>query len=359
MRPATMPCPPDEALHDILRCGIAAPSADNRHRLRFVIMEDGVSVIATDVAEWSAQPHRESLAHISHGALLENMSLRAAARGFPLTVRCAPDPARPEIVARCAWATASAPAEPLLDAAIERRRTNRRFYRRQRLGPDVLEDIAVAAGAVPHARLRWLDDAPWRRAALHAIRLAETERFRRESLHRELFDAIRFDAGWRRSVDEGLAPGSLEVEPPMRALFAALRRWPLMRALNTLGVHHLLGLRAGDLPCRLAPHLGIVECDAASHTLPAIAAGRALERAWLAATAAGVALQPFAAAMALLRQPAGGAWVSAQAQARLRTDLASLTGGRPDSAWIFVRVGLAAPPSVAAGRPPLDRFLAR
>jgi hypothetical protein len=354
-----MPCPPDEALHDILRSGIAAPSADNRHRIRFGLTEDSVSVIATDVAEWSAQPHRETLAHISHGAVVENMSLRAAARGFPLAVRWAPDPARPEIVARCAWDTASRAAEPLLDAAIEGRRTNRRFYRRQRLGPDVLDHIAAAAGAVPRARLRWLDDAPLRRTALHAIRLAETERFRRESLHRELFDAIRFDAGWRRSVDEGLPPGSLEVEPPMRGLFAALRRWPLMRALNTIGVHRLLGLRAGDLPCRLAPHLGIVECDDPSRTLAAAAAGRALERAWLAATAEGVALQPFAAAMALLRQPAGGMWVSAQAQARLRTDLAGLTGGRPDSAWIFVRVGLARSPSVASGRPPLERFLAR
>jgi len=353
-----MPSPAAEVLNDVLRSGIAAPSADNRHRIRFELGEDGITLIATDVADWSVEPHRQWLARVSHGAVVENMALRAAARGFPLSVRWAPDPARPDIVARCTWTKDPAAAEPVLDAAIEQRHTNRRFYRRQRVAADVLQRITAAADSVPHARLRWLDDAPWRRAALHAIRVAETERFRRAALHGELFGAIRFDAGWRSSVDEGLAPGSLEVEPPLRGAFAALRRWPLMRALNTVGVHHLLGLRAGDLPCRLAPHLGVVECEGAPAAALAVAAGRALERAWLAATAEGVALQPLAAAMALLRQPPGGDAVSPQAQARLRAQLAAVTAGRPDNVWMFVRIGLARPPSVASGRPSLDRFVA-
>jgi hypothetical protein len=266
---------------------------------------------------------------------------------------------RPDVVAQCTWTDQPVSAEPALDGAIERRHTNRRFYRRERVRPDALERIAAAADAVPDARLRWLDIASWRRAALRAIRVAETERFHRASLHRELFGAIRFDAGWQRSVDEGLAPGSLEVEPPLRGAFAALRRWPLMHALNSVGVHHLLGVRAGDLPCRLAPHLGVIESVNASPAAQAVAAGRALERAWLAATADGVALQPFAAPMALLRQPAGDGAVSANAQARLRSALAAITEGRPDSAWMFIRIGLARPPSVTTGRPPLDRFIAR
>jgi hypothetical protein len=340
----------------MLQSGIAAPSAENRHWLRFEVAENSLTLVATDAAAWAAEPHREWLSRMSHGAVVENMTLRAAARGLRLATRWIADPARPDVVARCEW-TPVPPATDPLNEAIERRRTNRRFYRRERVSRDALARIAAAAQAVPGVHLRWLDDASSRAMALGAIRLAETERFRRERLHRELFEAIRFEAGWRTGVEEGLAPASLEVEPPMRPVFAALRRWPLMRACTAIGLHHVLGLRAGDLPCRLAPHLGLVACDAETPAAGAIAAGRGLERAWLGATVEGVALQPMAAAAALLRQPAGGGWVSEDVQARIRDVLGSLTGGSPDSAWMFVRVGHARSPSAAAGRPPLERFL--
>jgi hypothetical protein len=352
-----MQSPPDEALREILRSGIAAPSAENRHWLRFEPAAGGVTLVATDVALWSAEPHREALARISHGAVVENMSLRAAALGYRQATQWGPQPGRADIVAECRMDGGRAVSDPLA-GAIEQRRTNRRFYRRQPLAPAVLERIAASAGAVPPARIVWLDDAASRATALRAIRIAETERFRREGLHRELFGAIRFDIGWRRSVEEGLAPGSLEVEPPARPLFAALRRWPLMRACTRIGLHHMLGLRAGELPCRLAPHLGILLCDADTPQGGAITAGRALQRAWLAATVEGVAFQPMAAAVALQRQRPGGEWVSAEVHARLTELLRALAAGRAESAWMLFRVGNAAAPSVAAGRPPLERYFA-
>lgn len=352
--PGVMPAP--EQLRHILAAGIAAPSAENRHYLRFELKPGSVHLVSTDTPTWIQQPHRKVLALIACGAVIENMTLRAAAAGLLQATRWLPDPARPELVAECLWSACAPTADPL-EAAIPERHTNRRFFRRRAVAPAVIEQMTAAAEAIPGARLLWLDEPRQRSLALQAIRMAEGERFRRQALHHELFSAIRFELGWQQSCDEGLPPGALEVEPPARAPFAAMARWPLMRALARIGMHHTLALRAADLPCRLAPHLGLVLCDAPNVSLRSLGAGRSLQRVWLGATAGGIAFQPMAAAIALAHQHAGGDWVSPAVQQQIRDRLQRLTGGRAECACMFFRIGHAAAPSVVTQRPGLDRFV--
>lgn len=355
LAPAALP--EAQTLRRILEAGIRAPSAENRHFLRFETLPDGMRLVSTDTPTWDGQPHRRMLALVSLGAVVENLSLASAAHGQALAVRWFPDPARADCMAELRWSPQPGGGEPLAEA-IATRHTNRHFYRREPLDAATRKDLAAATSAVPGAGLLWLDDAARRRWALKAMRLAETERFRRQALHDELFGAVRFELGWRTSTSEGLPPGALEVEPPMRPLFAALRRWPLMQALTRIGVHHTLGLRAADLPCRLAPHLGLIVCDAAREPLRALGAGRALQRVWLAATLHGLAFQPMAAATVLARQRPGGGWVSPAVRDELLELLQHASGGRGDSAYMFFRVGQAKAPSVVTERLPLEHYLA-
>jgi nitroreductase len=353
---ASTSLPETQALRRFLEAGIRAPSAENRHFLRFEPLADGMRIVSTDTPTWDAQPHRRTLALVSLGAVVENVSLASAAGGHALAVRWFPDPARIEWMAELRWSPRDGAGDPLAEA-IGERHTNRRFYSRQAVDPETLKDLTRAASPVPGAALLWLDDPQRRRWALKALRLAETERFRRQALHDELFSAVRFEQGWRTSAAEGLPPGSLEVEPPMRPMFAALRRWPLMKALAHVGVHHTLGLRAADLPCRLAPHLGVIVCDSPRESMRALGAGRALQRVWLAATRHGLAFQPMAAAPVLARQRPGDGWVSAGVRDELRGLLQQVTAGRADAAYMFFRLGHAKPPSVVTDRLPLDHYL--
>lgn len=352
------PRPPDELLGRILQDGLRAPSAENRHYLQFEVDDDGVSLLTTDAPTWEAQPHRKMLALLAYGAVIENMQLASAALGLGMLGVLFPDRSRPEVIAHLRWAplAAAATADPLA-AAIPQRHTNRRFYRRDRLDPAMLQALGDAASAVPAARLDWLDEAPRRALALRAIRVAETERFLGARLHRELFGAVRFEHGWHGSTDEWLAPATLEVEPPMRPAFAALRRATPIRLATALGAHHLLGMRAGYLPALSAPHLGLVVAEGPDDEA-AIAAGRAMERIWLAAAARGLAFQPMAAVTALARQHAGDGWVRPAVQARLRSALAALLGDRPGQPFLLFRLGRAAPPSAVSGRRPWTEYLA-
>lgn len=348
--------PLPDALRRILEGGILAPSAENRHYLEFKRNDESIDLMATDVASWVEQPHRQMLALLAYGAVLQNIALRSAELGYAVSTEWASDLCASGRVARLRWSVSAAAADALC-LAIEGRHTNRRFYRREALAVTALARLSTAAHVVPGARLLWLADAADRRPALRAIRLAETERFRRRALHAELFGAVRFELGWQQTSDEWLPPGSLEVEPPMRAGFALLRHWQAMRVATRLGLHHALGLRAGYLPCALAPHLGLMLAEGSSETLATLQAGSAFQRVWLAAAAEGLALQPMAAVTALLRQKPGNGWVDAGLQAeleRLTRPFCRSPGERP---YLFFRLGQAAPPSVTTTRLPLHHYL--
>ena len=348
---------PDAAqLRHILASGILAPSAENKHYLRFKILDDSVQLCSTDQSTWVGRRHRHMLAFMSYGAVVENIALCSAELGFTMVVRWLPDGLAGLPIADLRWTEAAAAHDPL-KAAIESRHTNRRFYRRAMVHPQTLARVSDAASVVPGAALIWLDDPTSRALALKAIRIAETERFRRQALHAELFDSIRFEIGWTKTCDEWLPPAALQVEPPMRKLFALMRHWGVMQAGNRIGAHIALGLRAGYLPCKMAPHLGLIAVKGHGEELGSLQAGRAFERVWLAAENENLALQPMAAATALVRQTPGNGWVSVEVKNELQRLLDSLCGAGGGRPYMLFRLGQAQRPDAVTGRMPLDRYL--
>ena len=346
-----------DTLRVILAAGIQAPSADNRHGLRYAVDADRVRLVATDRTSWASLPHRRMLAEMASGAVIENIVLKSLEFGLAVELDLHRDPAQPDVVATLQWSAAAPGAGDPLSGAIATRHTNRRFYRRERVDASALKHLTQAAASIEGAELRWLDAPDLRACALRAIRLAETERFRRPALHAELFGAVRFDVGWQRTVDEGLPPAALEVESPARAVFAMLREWRVMRVANLFGAHLALGLRAGFLPCATAPHLGLVSACAGDDHSGALRAGRAFQRVWLAADAAGLALQPMAASTALARQVPGNGWVCAPTHAKLQALLEVMRAGARAEPYMLFRIGRARAPSGVAARKPLHSYV--
>lgn len=339
------------ALHRIADAAVLAPSADNHHSFRLRPVPSGLELEAAD-GHLAGPWHRRVLNLVSYGAVVENITLRAASLGFGADVQWSPDAARPALVARILLSPA-APSPSPLEAAIPERHTNRSVvFSGPGLGPAQLDAYASLAEAIPGVSLVWFSDPVRRGALLAQIRAAETERFQNPELHRELFGSIRFDVGWRTTTAEGLPPAALGVEPGMRWMFAQLRHWPVMQALNFIGASHALGFRAAYLPCRLAPHLGVLVTDASAEA-GALRVGQALERVWLKATSEGLAFQPFAAA-ALLALPEYRE-VSSRAREALARGWRELVSGTP---LMIFRMGRARPPSVRAGRLPPEHYLA-
>ena len=334
----------------IVEAAVLAPSADNHHCFELHVSDDRVLLFGNR-AYASAPFHRKVLALVSFGAVVENMRIRAAFLGYQARIHWMPDVADASLIAEMHLTKAES-AEATLDSAIPRRHTNRRLaYRGPRLNESELAEFSKAVASVEGVSLQFMDSRASRAKLLRLLRIAEAERFNTRSLHEELFSAVRFDVGWHGTVEEGLAPSALSIEPGMRWAFRQIGRWPVMNVLRALGFHHILGFRAAHLPCQLAPH-----CAVLATTLPvergAPAVGMALERIWLQATASGLALQPFAAPALLALQD--------------YVDVPSITRGRLQSAWrelladtplIVFRMGFAKSPEVRSGRPRPTLFI--
>lgn len=341
-----------DTLLNIVRSGVLAPSADNNHVFQVEFSASAIRLLPTREFARTSDRLRRVLGLISLGAVVENMRLRAGELGLVSQTTWFPFDSAGLIAEMNFQPDPAAPGDELA-AAIPARHTNRRMYHGPGLSDDETALLSDAAGSVEDVRLIWLHgDA--RRRALGLIWRAESERFLRERLHEDLFSSIRFDLSWHETADQALPPGALEIEAPMRPLFKALRHWALMQPLTWVGVHRLIGLRAGWLPCWQAPALGLL-----ATSLPieqgAIAVGAALERLWLRATLLDLALQPMAASAVLPLRSAADQGASDEVRSALTAGWQTIAPGV--TPLMVFRMGRAARPAVTSGRRPLEDYV--
>ena len=337
-------------LLSIVAAGVQAPSADNRHCFEVQATCSEILLFG-DETYLSAPYHKKVLSLISFGAVVENMAVRAARLGYCLEPIFLPDSTQPSLIAALRLVAAT-PVVVAHDAAIATRQTNRRMvFSGPALSKDELGQFTRLSSGIDGVTVDFFDEGGRRRELLRLVRIAETERFNTQAMHADLFSAVRFDVGWRSSATEGLPPAALAVEPGARWAFSQIARWPVMNALRHFGVHHALGVRAGALPCRFAPHLGVL-----SMCLPvepgALGVGRVLQRLWLEAESRGLAMQPFAGA-GLLALPDYRAVPFATGEA-LRHGWTALIGDR--TPLMVFRLGWAKRPAFRTGRLAPERY---
>lgn len=346
--------PTREQYQHILNSAVQAPSADNHHQFQFEIADQALRLWYPSNLMPPAGGYKRALLLLSLGAVSENITLESGALGLRAECTLFPDPARTDLAVEVRWAQEESSPDPLY-RSISNRHTNRRlFFHGPKLTTDELEGLRQATDNLPGCSLRWLDGPMLRKKALRLIRLAETERFRNQALHKELFSAIRFDVGWSKTCDDGLPPGALEVEKPLRPVFKLMRHWPVMRALNLFGADHMMGFRAAWLPCRLSPHLGLIAVESGDDN-GIFFSGRAFQRVWLAATELGLSLQPFPASAIYAMQGALAEDVPKNLQSTLAEGWRNIL---PEMMPLMLfRVGRAAGPSLTTSRNASDSFI--
>ena len=343
-----------DTLRFILESAVLAPSADNQHRVRFKLDQNSIRVTHTGSALPSPGGYRRALVLMSLGALVENLTIAASRFGIKTVTALFPDPKQPDCVSQIHLQPDQAEVDPLWPS-IPLRHTNRRvFFHGPKMSDTERDELDAAAHALPDCQLNWLDGSEIRNQVLRLMRRAETERFRTRALHEELFSAICFQTGWHASCAEGLPPGALGVEPPLRPFFTLLRHWSVMRLANMLGAHYMLGWRACDLPCRLAPHLGLLSVRNTDDQ-SVFDVGRSFQRIWLTVTLQGRVLQPMPASAIFALDGARTEGVPVELQRGLKEGWkASLGEAIP---LMLFRVGSARPSSIVAGRPGVETYL--
>jgi nitroreductase len=345
--------------HALVAAGIQAPSGDNSQPWQFRWRGAGLE-IAVDAARAHTFFDVDGVASlISVGAVVANIELAAATRGWRSSITWLPAGEERGPAARLTFDPAPA-AGAELAAAIPRRCVNRRPCGRRPLPADWLTEQAQQAGRHGTA-LTWITDGTARHRVSQIVRLADWVRFTHPRVHADFMAELRFTRQEAEESRDGLAIPTLESGPLAGPALRFLRPWPRTASLNRLGLYRALTTPTVRL-VRTAPAVGLLS-TARDTPLAYLAGGVAMQRLWLAATAAGIAFQPVTVATLFVRrwlrhgpgdfEPRHLPWLR-EAWDKMRT-LFPVT--EESGLVMLLRVGYAKPPRARSLRRPVESFL--
>ena len=347
-------------IEQILDAARWAPSGDNTQPWRFEVLGPRQLVVhGHDTREHCVYDLAGEASQLSLGALLESIDIAASMHGLSADVTRRQDaaPARPtfDISLR------ERPGAPDPLAAYIRSRT----VQRRALSTRPLthtDKLALEAAAGPGYRVLWFEGSAqrWQVARLMFrnahLRLTMPEAY---EVHRSVIEW-----GARHSVDRvpDQALGADAVSLIM--MRTAMKSWSRVQFANRfLAGTWIPRLQMDLLPAlACAAHFVIVAKCAPEGTDDFVAAGRAVQRAWLTATALGLWQQPEMTPLIFARYARQGTRFTriAKLQARasgLETRLRSLLGSDAESAVWMGRIGAGSAPTARSVRRPLAELM--
>lgn len=337
----------------ILSAGNQAPSGENCQPWHFVVRGSTIEVHLVADRDQSPYSWGQRSSYLALGAAIENIVIAATAEHYKAPVRYFPDPEN-----RFHAATVTLVSEPTLTAdplvaAIAERATNRKPYAKEPLSADDRSALMAAGGD----DLVLVED----RSAIDRLgRIGATNEevmLANRTLHRFFFGHVN----WTKAQDEEKKVGfyikTLELPPPAQALFRVMSRWPIMRALAGIGLHHVIGAQNGAVNASAAAIGALLVPGGSPEDF--IDIGRKVERVWLTAAARGLSLQPLTGVLffKLLIDSGEEAPFTKEERAVIQKayeEAAELIGAQGRYIAFMFRVGRGPAPTARAIRFPLD-----
>src|SRR5512138_589688 len=277
-------------LADILELAHWAPSGDNTQPWRFEVTDAHHMVVhGFDTREHCVYDLDGHSSQIAHGALLETLAIAASGHGLRAEITRRPGPeTHPDYEVTLVPDPGVVP-DPLLPH-VRQRSVQRRAMRTTPLSAAQKQVLQDAVG--PGYTVRWFEGggARWNCARLMfdnaKLRLTLPEAY---AVHRDIIEwGARFSDD--KVPDRALGLDSLTLQI-MRRVMAS---WERVHFFNRYLAGHLLPRIEMDLfpGMRCAAHFALLARQLPSTPDDYVAAGRAVQRFWLTATALGLQLQP-------------------------------------------------------------------
>lgn len=278
-------------VEQILNLGRWAPSGDNTQPWRFEIavgakvVVHGFDTRASCVYDLDGHPSQ-----ISIGALLETISIAATEHGLRADIRRRLDAPDTSPTFDIDFVADAAVEHDPLAAQIAVRSVQRRPMRLRRLTP--AEKAALEAAVGPQHKVVWLEGTAQKVRAARLmfgnaqLRLSMPEAYR---VHRDIIHwGVRYSAD--RVPDQALGADPLTT----RLMRWAMHDWRRVEFCNRFLAGTLVPRLQMDLVPGLfcAAHFAIVASRPPRTVDDYVAAGRVVQRFWLALTALGLVMQP-------------------------------------------------------------------
>ncbi|HVM68593.1 MAG TPA: Rv1355c family protein [Gaiellaceae bacterium] len=336
-----------------------APSAHNAQPWRFRWSDGALACEHDPSRDLPTMDFEHGATWVAFGALLENLSLAAAAVGLEARAESFPDAREPGLVLRVRFEPCAVRRDPLFDW-IPVRVTNRRCGPRAPLG-DAGSRLCAVAEAVPGARLQLVTSAESLDEMGALVGACDRLAAFHEAMHEETMEGLRWTRAEVEAHRDGLDVVTMELPAADRAGLALLSSWPIARALAELGGGRALE-DTGRRAIASASAVGLLTMPGTTRE-SYLAGGRVLQRVWLDAASEGLAVQPVASLPYLFArlERGGGAGLSEAQRASLadlRARYARVLEVEPDRAEVLLfRVARAAPPTARSLRRRLEDVL--
>lgn len=343
----------DDRTRRIIESATYAPSGDNSQPWSFVVHGDTIEVYMHPERDHALLNVRSGGTLIGAGAALENMTIAARVEGLDPRLAICPDASNPSLVARVKLdpGVASLESERALAACIRTRHTNRTPYSADVLPDEFRTTIGALADAFPPCRIVTIDSRDALALSGKAASAMEEVALQTKPLHALFFNSIIWSKERNEAGEPGMYIMTMELPPPVRALFRMLRHWPIVSLLNRVGFAKQAAAGNATVYASSSAMIAFIVPDRAPASM--LAAGRAMQRIWLEATRLGLAGQPLAGLLYIAASiEEGNAHLFSEAAlARIRVaqaDMRKIAGaGEGEAVAIFMRFG-------KPERPPTD-----
>ncbi len=352
-----------EIARRLVRAAALAPSGGNSQPWRFLLYEGRLLLFMDPARAFSTIDPGGIYAHLALGCCLENLRLEAGNAGLSLNIRTHGSVEVPELIATIGMtdSTETTVQTDPLSAVMALRCTNRRVASDADLDSVILEELRnTVTEAVPEALVQIVTERPVIEKVAALCGAAERVRMLNPLSHLDMFsremrwtpaEAERSGDGVDiRTLDLGLSDRTgISVAADAEAV-AMLRDWKVGRGFEKFS-RKVIATSAAIALVRIP---GFTR----ESTLEG---GRAVQRLWLAATKAGLAVQPISAPvfMGLHERFDRRGLYSVDERKELSDILNGLRSHFPAHAsepFFLLRLGHAEPPSVRSLRRPLNEF---
>lgn len=292
-----------EQMHAVLmQAAIRAPSGDNCQPWRYLRRDNTIHFMADTSVDRSFFNVSQVASFISAGAAVENLVLAASRFAKGTRVEIVGEDDDPQVNIELSDEKV---AEDPLQRFVWERHTNRTLYDRSPLDPDHSSKIRSAIDAFPDAALLLLTEPHQIEAAGRLVARIDRIRAEHQGLHKHLMRMIRFTTKEALEKRDGFSLKNLEAGRAGEWFLRLTRPWPVMNALNHLGMGKMVsGISYQGI--RSSSAVGLLKVPSWRPT-DMINGGRALERIWLTVSSLGLAFQPMTAATLFwLRWQMGG-----------------------------------------------------
>jgi nitroreductase len=277
-------------LATLLSAAVRAPSGDNLQPWRFTV-DPGARRIALRLTDVVDMGLGRSMDRIALGAVRENLEQTARHNHWLLEDEPARDDALIQL--RCCGTAESAGTVP---EAILSRVSNRRLYTGKPCPTDLLRRLQEATPILDGVRTHWITEPDRLKDWTGLIGRADRLLLSHPSIRRFFLKTIRFDLPRAVQPEQGMSLAALEISRTQALGLRWVIRLPgwLFRALGVVKMIAAQSRRMVQSASGLCLVVGPDKSVASD-----LAIGQAMQRAWLALTAAGLAAQPMMALLLL------------------------------------------------------------